>query len=281
VTQPQAQAQPASKPTNEVEVSIRGLWKKFGEVPVLCGIDLSINRGEMVAIVGSSGCGKTVLLKTITTHFTPDAGEVWIADHESPGSPLREVFSISQDELDRIRAHWAVVFQRNALLTGTVLYNLALWPREIRRWSEEEILPRARRALSDVGLDPDVLLTQDRDVLSGGMAKRVAIARALIMDPALILYDEPSTGLDPELAAQIHDLIAATQASMPSIGIPRTSVVVTHDVELLERLRPRVVMLRAGKVWFDGTFETFIANTDPHIVPYVRQMSSLHSRSDA
>lgn len=262
-----------------LEVQAQDLHKAFDGRPVLTGVNLSITRGELVALVGGSGCGKTVLLKHLTGHFQPDRGRVLVADHESPGSPLRDLSTLSEETMDRIRVHWAVVFQRNALLTGTVLHNLSLWPREIKSLPDETILPMARRALEAVGLDPDENLGRQREALSGGMAKRVAIARALVMDPVLIFYDEPTAGLDPESAEQIHELIAATHRAMPGLGIPRTSLVVTHDTELLRRLRPRIVMLHDGKVFFDGTFEEFVASGDPHIRPYVLQMPHLHQRA--
>lgn len=267
--------------TRDLEILVEGLHKAFDGRPVLKDLSLTIARGEMVAIVGGSGCGKTVLLKHITGHFKPDTGRVLVADHVSPGSPLRELNTLTEEELDRIRLHWAVVFQRNALLTGTVFHNLALWPREIKRMSDEEIRPLAERALVDVGLDPGEVMEQDRDSLSGGMAKRVAIARALVMDPVLIFYDEPTAGLDPEMCAQIHGLIGQTHAARPSLGVARTSVIITHDTELLRRLGPRVIMLHDGKVHFDGPFEEFAVSDDPHIRPYVEQMATLHRRERA
>ncbi|MFZ4430953.1 MAG: ABC transporter ATP-binding protein [Phycisphaerales bacterium] len=266
-------------PPEDREVVVEDVHKAFGDVKVLRGVDLTVRRGEIVAIVGGSGCGKTVLLKTITAHFVPDRGRVLLADHESSDRPLLDIFSLDRETMDRIRAHWAVVFQRNALLTGSVLYNLTIWPREILGKSEEEMLPAVRDALQAVGLDPDVQMHRDRDVLSGGMAKRVAIARALVMDPALVLYDEPSSGLDPDMASQVHELILATHARRPAVGDLRTSVIVTHDTELLRRVRPRVIMLREGKVSFDGDFEHFLSSDDPAIEPYLRQMAMLHGRS--
>ncbi|GJQ29907.1 MAG: hypothetical protein HBSAPP03_17910 [Phycisphaerae bacterium] len=264
-----------------VEVEIRGLHKAFDGRPVLRGVDLTIRRGEMVAVVGASGCGKTVLLKHITGHLTPDAGTVRVADHERPGSPLRDLSTLTPEAMDEIRRHWAVVFQRNALLSGTVLHNLAFWPREIKRMSDEHIRPLARRALEQVGLDPDAVLGRDREALSGGMAKRVAIARALVMDPVLIMYDEPTAGLDPEMCGQIHALIAQTHESRPGLGVARTSIIITHDTELLRALRPRVVMLHAGLVHFDGSFEAFLGSDDAHIIPYLRQMPVLQDRDRA
>jgi phospholipid/cholesterol/gamma-HCH transport system ATP-binding protein len=270
------------------EVLIEDLCKRFDHKPVLEGINLRIARGELVAIVGGSGCGKTVLLKHITGHFKPDRGRALVADHEAEpdgdgNAPLVNVAELDEMALDRLRRNWAVVFQRNALLTGTVFQNLALLPREAKHLTDEEILPMARRALVDVGLDPDVVMFRDREELSGGMAKRVAIARALVMDPVLVMYDEPTAGLDPEMCAQIHGLIEATHRSQPALaatrrGVVRTSIVVTHDTGLLQRLQPRVVMLHAGGVLFDGPFEAFMASRSPHIVPYLAQMPNLQAR---
>jgi phospholipid/cholesterol/gamma-HCH transport system ATP-binding protein len=268
------------------EVVVEGLHKSFDGKPVLKGVDLVIPRGELMAIVGGSGCGKTVLLKLITAHYPPDAGRVLVADHSvdpaaDGAAPLREVDSSDGDQLDRIRLHWALVFQRNALVTGSVRENLSVLPREVKGMSDAEILPLARKALVDVGLDPDLVMDRDREELSGGMAKRVAVARALVMDPVLVLYDEPTAGLDPEMAAQIHGLIGATHRMQPAFaatraGAVRTSVVVTHDTELLRRLRPRIVMLHKGLVHFDGTFEQFTQSGDEHVRPYLEQMPGIN-----
>lgn len=270
------------------EVITEDLHKGFGGKPVLSGVNLAIHRGELVAIVGGSGCGKTVLLKLIAGHFAPDRGRVLLANHELPpdeagNAPMQDIALLSETELDRIREHWAVVFQRNALLTGTVFHNLAMMSREMKHLTDDQIMPKARKALVDVGLDPDLVLFRDREQLSGGMAKRVAIARALVMDPVLILYDEPTSGLDPEMCFQIHDLIRETHEAQPALaavrrGVVRTSVVVTHDTELLRRLSPRVVMLHSGGVRFDGPYAAFAASTDPHIRPYLGQMSALQER---
>ena len=270
------------------EVLIEDLHKGFDGKPVLTGVNLRIDRGELVAIVGGSGCGKTVLLKHITGHLHADRGRVLVANHAvEPGPdgqpPLLDVGHAGEDQLDQVREHWAVVFQRNALLTGDVFQNLAMLPRETRDMTDAQILPLARKALQDVGLDPELVLHRDRDMLSGGMAKRVAVARALVMDPVLVLYDEPTSGLDPEMCVQIHDLIRDTHHAQPQLavsrpGVQRTSVVVTHDTELLRRLEPRVIMLHAGKVLFDGAFDAFLRSRDAHVLPYLSQMHALNSR---
>ncbi|MBX3382606.1 MAG: ATP-binding cassette domain-containing protein [Phycisphaeraceae bacterium] len=270
--------QPTPTPaTPPIEIAVRGLWKSFGSRAVLRNITLTVRRHELVAVVGPSGCGKTVLLKHITGHLRPDRGHIFAADHETPGSPLREIGAFSDEQLERFRVHSAVVFQRNALLTGTVFDNLALSLREVRRMPDDEILPLAREALSAVGLDPDEVLTRRRDDLSGGMAKRVAIARALVMDPALIIYDEPTAGLDPHYAAQIHELIRSTHDRPSRAGLARTTLIVTHDTELLRRLEPRVIMLHEGAVLFDGPFPGFRDSSEEAIRPYFAQMPVLHA----
>lgn len=272
---------PTAAPQAPVEIRVEQLHKSFKAHHVLRGVDLTIRRGEMVAIVGGSGSGKSVLLGHLFGHHKPDAGHVLVADHESPGCPLVDLTTMTDDGLDRIRIHWAVVFQHNALFSGTVYDNIAMWLREIKRMTSDQILPIARRVVQQVGLDPDEVLNRHRDDLSGGMAKRVAVARALAMDPVLMFYDEPTTGLDPLYAATIQNLIEQTH-SHPDDGAvsggARTTVIVTHDKDLLRRLRPRVVMLYEGRVFFDGSFSEFEASASPIIRPYFDLMPVLQQR---
>jgi phospholipid/cholesterol/gamma-HCH transport system ATP-binding protein len=170
-----------------------------------------------------------------------------------------------------------VVFQRNALFSGSVYDNIALWLDEVRHLGASDILPIARRALHDVGLESDDdFLAQDHSSLSGGMAKRLAVARALSMDPVVIFYDEPTTGLDPSSAAQIQDLIHTTHYHHERAD--RTTVMITHDKDLLSRLRPRTVMIHDGQVFFDGPFEDFVESDSPIIRPYFDLMPVLHQR---
>lgn len=266
-----------SQDAQPVAIRVEGLWKSFGEQAVLQGVDLTVRQGELVAIVGGSGCGKTVLLHCIIAHLRPDRGRVLMADFDHATAPLRDVHEIDEDALDALRVHWAVVFQRNALFSGTVFENISLWPKEIKGQTDEEIRPRAEAAVRAVGLDPAVVLDRARDDLSGGMAKRVAVARALVMDPAILFFDEPTAGLDPEHSALLHGLIASTHDSRTSSGMRRTTLVITHDTALLRRIRPRIVMLHHGVVSFDGPYEEFERSQSPVIRPYFEMMPVLNS----
>ena len=261
-----------------IEVSVRDVHKSFDDDVVLCGVELDVLRGEIVAIVGGSGCGKTVLLEIMTGQLSPDRGQVLIAEHERGGAPLVDLTHLDEDGMQMVRRRWAIVFQRNALFSGTVYDNIGLWLREVHGLDEPLILERARAALTAVGLDPDEILDEDRDELSGGMAKRVAVARAIALDPSLIFYDEPTTGLDPTQLARIHDLIFDIHDQPHSSGAPRTTVVITHDRDLLRRLRPRIVMLHEGRVFFDGSYRAFAKSDSPIIGPYFERMPVLQHR---
>jgi phospholipid/cholesterol/gamma-HCH transport system ATP-binding protein len=261
-----------------LEIRAEDLHKSFNQKHVLNGISLDIRRGEMIAVVGESGGGKTVLLKHFMGRLQPDAGRVFVADHESPGTPLRDLSTLDDGQMDRLRRHWAVVFQKNALYTGTVYDNIALGLEEIKGYDVAEIARRVREAVAAVGLDPDHVPQLAREELSGGMAKRVALARAMALDPALIFYDEPTTGLDPEHAGQIQQLIRTVHQRKPDPQTDRTTVIVTHDAALLFHLQPRVVMLHGGKVFFDGSTEQFSRSDSPVIRPYLELMPILHGR---
>jgi phospholipid/cholesterol/gamma-HCH transport system ATP-binding protein len=265
--------------TAAVEIRIQGLHKAFDGHRVLRGVDLEIGRGELVAVVGASGCGKTVLLNHILRQLEPDAGRVLVADPARPGAPLVDLATVTSQALDRIHARWGVVFQRNALFSGTVFDNIALWLREVGNLEDPAIVPIARSVLSAVDLRQDAgFLATDAASLSGGMAKRLAVARALSMDPLVMFYDEPTTGLDPTSAAEIQDLVFATHFEREPDAPVRTTVIITHDKDLLGRLRPRTVMLHEGRVFFDGPFDAFEASRSPIVRPYFDLMPVLHQR---
>ncbi|MBY0311473.1 MAG: ATP-binding cassette domain-containing protein [Phycisphaerales bacterium] len=285
-----------------IEIRAEQLGKSFGDHVVLSEIDLTIHSGEIVCIVGASGSGKTVLLDTLVGLIAPDSGRVLAADHNADSDadgqpPLRDLTTITERELDLVRLHWAVVFQRNALFSGTVRENLALWLREHTKLDQAEIDRRARASLEAVALDVADVLDKDRDELSGGMAKRVAIARAIACDPLVMFYDEPTTGLDPMVGSAMHDLIWRTHVAPPpaqgegfafrDLGFvrprrtpsaKRTTIIVTHDRDLLRRLRPRVIMLHESRVCYDGPYARFGEPDCPPAQAYLQFMPVLHER---
>jgi phospholipid/cholesterol/gamma-HCH transport system ATP-binding protein len=264
-----------------VEIRVEGLHKAFDGNRVLRGVDLEVRAGEIVAIVGGSGCGKTVLLNHILAQLTPDRGRVLVADHSRTPPELRDIADLDDLALLEVHAYWGVVFQRNALFSGTVLDNIGLWLKDIKNLEDAAVVAVARRVLKAVKLpSDDGFLDTPTESLSGGMAKRLAVARALAMEPAVMFYDEPTTGLDPTSASQIQDLILATHASADAAGT-RTTLIITHDKDLLGRLEPRVVMLHEGRVAFDGPFARFKAEANPIIRPYFELMPVLHQRAVA
>ncbi len=264
----------------DLEIRVVGLHKAFGDNEVLRGVDLEVARGEVVAIVGGSGCGKTVLLNVVLGLLDADAGHILIADHDLPGAPLIDLDELSGRGLDGVHSHWGVVFQRNALFSSSVFENIALWLREVQGLETDQIRPIARAVLDSVALPTDdVFLRTSVASLSGGMAKRLAVARALAMDPVVIFYDEPTSGLDPTSASHIQDLIYAAHSDSRPGQPARTTVIVTHDKDLLSRLAPRIVMLHEGRVLFDGPFVKFEASESPVIRPYFELMPTLHQRT--
>lgn len=263
----------------QAEIEIEELHKSFGNNEVLRGINLKFFRGEITAIVGGSGCGKTVLLNTILGQYSPDSGIIRVLDRTGDEPVLKNLSDFGELEIDDIHRHWGVVFQRNALFSGSVFFNIALWLQEIKGMDEEAIRPIAVQALKEVGLPGtrEFLDTSSND-LSGGMAKRLAIARAIAMDPYVMFYDEPTTGLDPTSSANIHNLIFKIHNAGSIHGNGKTSIIITHDKDLLTRLRPRTVMLHEGKVYFDGPFEDFEASESDVIRPYFDLMPVLQGR---
>jgi phospholipid/cholesterol/gamma-HCH transport system ATP-binding protein len=256
----------------QIEIDVENLTKTFGDRTVLDGVNLRVSSGEMVVVVGRSGSGKTTLLRQMTGLSTPDVGRVSIADHETAGSPLVDLASLDMSGKERLERHWAVVFQQNALHNGTVYDDIALPLRLVQNLDEAKIRDRISRVLDVVGLDKDRDESMNVVQLSGGMAKRVAIAAALALDPILIFYDEPTTGLDPGLCIQLQDLIQNVHRRLTESGVNRTTVIISHDKQLLERLAPRVVMLEAGKIIFDGPYANFAASDSPVIQPYLERM---------
>ncbi len=220
-------------------IKIVGVEKSFGDNKVLRGTDLSITRGETIVIIGRSGCGKSVLLKHMIGLLQPDRGSVFVDG--------TEVTALRHRGLFELRQKFGMLFQGAALFDSlTVWENVGLGLIEHTDLSREEIRNRASEKLALVGLK-GVEEVKPAE-LSGGMKKRVGLARAIAMDPEIILYDEPTTGLDPIMADVINELICSLKRTL-SI----TSVVVTHDMTSAYRIGDRIAMLYEGKIIYDGT----------------------------
>ena len=211
-------------------VELRNVNVAFGRAAVLREINLKIPRGQTVAIIGESGCGKTVMLKTMIALVRPNTGEVYFDG--------RNLAQLSEQELTKERTRMGYLFQSAALFDSmTVGQNVAFPVREHRLISDVEIQELVVARLAEVGLPENVVHKKPVE-LSGGMRKRVGLARALALEPELIFYDEPTTGLDPIMSDVINELILRTR-SQRSV----TSVVVTHDMHTVSKVADRVVML--------------------------------------
>jgi phospholipid/cholesterol/gamma-HCH transport system ATP-binding protein len=236
-------------------IELKQICKRFGRQVVLNKLDLSIEPGKCLVIIGASGSGKSVLLKHIVGLLKPDSGEVWFSGERIDNLPERR--------LDVIRERFGYLFQMGALFDSmSVSENVAFPLVEHSEKSTEEIEHVVLEKLSMVGL-PDVGPKMPGE-LSGGQRKRVALARAIALDPEVILYDEPTTGLDPIRADTINELIVKLQK-----GMAVTSIVVTHDMHSVFRVADRVVMLHEGKLTFDGTPEEIRKSDDPYVHNFV------------
>ncbi|TET80123.1 MAG: ABC transporter ATP-binding protein [Candidatus Cloacimonadota bacterium] len=234
-------------------IRIKGLWKSFGDNKVLKGVNLDIETGETIVVIGQSGCGKSVLMKTIVGLLIPDDGEIEIENVS--------LKNISRKKLLEIRKKIGMVFQSSALFDSfSVWENVGLGLIEHSKMSQDEIMRIAREKLKLVGLsDVEDMYPAE---LSGGMKKRVGIARAIAMNPQFVLYDEPTTGLDPIIADRINNLIIELQKELNI-----TTVAVTHDIISAYKIADRIAMLYDGEIIFDGTPKE-VQNTDN---PYVQQ----------
>lgn len=244
----------SSSMTGSVMVEYRNIHKSF-DAPVLAGVELEVKRGETFSIIGPSGTGKSVLLKTTIGLIVPDQGDVRV-DGES-------VVHGGRATLERIRRKVGYVFQNAALFDSmTVFENVAegLSEDELARIRRRELLDRVADALEHVNLDPAAVLGKLPAELSGGMRKRVGLARAIIGRPEILLYDEPVTGLDPVNSAVVHGMISrlATELNV-------TSLVVTHDIEGALAISDRLALLEGGRIRFVGTPADF-RNTDHQLV---------------
>ena len=240
-------------------IRIRGLSKKLGRKQVLDGLDLDIPTGLTIVIMGRSGTGKSVLLKHIIGLMKPDAGTIEVDGELMTG--------VSEHDLNEVRIRFGMLFQGAALFDSlTVGENIALPLREHTRLSEADIKARVAERLAWVGLSG--VQEMKPASLSGGMRKRVGLARAIAMDPAYILYDEPTTGLDPIMSDVINKLIRSLQHR---IGV--TSIVVTHDLHSAWHVGDRLALLHEGKVVFTGTPSEAKETSDERVRQFIEGRS--------
>ncbi len=232
-------------------IALRGVHKRFRANRVLRGVDLSIREGETFTILGGSGSGKSVILKHIVGLLHPDAGRVVVFG--------RDVGHLSERRLIPVRTAVSLIFQSAALFDSLSVYENVAYPlREHRRWSEDRIAERVAECLSAVGLQ-GVEAAMPAE-LSGGMRKRVGVARGIALEPRVILYDEPTTGLDPANQRRIGELVRTLQQRLHV-----TSVVVTHELELCFEVSQRVALLKEGRIVAEDSAEQMRASQHPDV----------------
>ncbi len=242
----------SSSGNDVVTISINNLHKAFGKNEVLKGFTLDVKKGESVAVIGKSGSGKSVLIKCIIGLIKFEQGSINVLG--------KDVSKLSSKELDLLRVKVAFLFQSNALYDSmTVRENLEFPLR--RHWvetSKEEVNNLVMEALTNVGLAHTVDMMPSE--LSGGMRKRIALARTLILKPEIILYDEPTTGLDPITAREISNLMVDIQKKYQT-----SSIIISHDLSCVKITANKVVMLIEGKNYAEGTYEMLSQSTDEKV----------------
>jgi phospholipid/cholesterol/gamma-HCH transport system ATP-binding protein len=253
-----------TNPSDNPQIEFRSVSKSFADQNVLRDISLHVRTGETLALVGESGCGKSVTMKLMMALLDPSAGEVRWA-----GRPVRDR---SEQELIRERLRYGYLFQGAALFDSMNVYeNVAFGLKQNTNLSEDRIRDIVHERLKEVGLPHSVCLKKPAE-LSGGMKKRVGLARALALTPDIVFYDEPTTGLDPIMSDVINELILQTNRQRPV-----TSVVVTHDMRTVEKVADRVIMfyplsrLESGEsqIVFTGTAAEAFASTNPRVSQFI------------
>jgi phospholipid/cholesterol/gamma-HCH transport system ATP-binding protein len=249
---------PQTEAARETVVEFKDVWKRYSNKEILAGVNLKILRGEVLCVLGPSGTGKSVTLRHINGLTQPDEGEVLVFGES--------VVGLSEEQLAPIRRRMTMLFQGGALFDSmNVEQNIAFPITEHTDKPPEEVARLVAEKLQMVGL-PGTQLKMPSE-LSGGMRKRVALARSIALEPEIILYDEPTTGLDPVTSEKIGLLIKDL-----NIRLKTTSVVVTHDVVMARTVADRVAFLHQGRFQFIGTFSAAARSTQPILQDYFRAM---------
>ncbi len=236
-------------------IEIVGLEKSFNGQKVLRGVNLSIADREVIAIIGESGGGKTVLLRHLIGLIKPDKGSILVEG--------ADIFKMNKAELDKVREKFGIVFQGSALFDSMTVFENVVFPlREKTDYNEKEILDRGKSALEDVGLKG--IDEKYPSEISGGMKRRVALARALIIGPTTIFFDEPTTGLDPIILTSIHRLIVNTHKKYGFTG-----VIISHEIPEIFDVADRVAMLFGGRIIATGTPDEIKRNQEPAVRQFV------------
>ena len=236
-------------------ICIQNISKSFSDRLILDNISFTINKGEKIAIIGESGIGKSVLLKCIIGLLAPDDGNILIDN--------QDINLITFKKLQKVRSKFGMVFQFGALFDSmTVSENIGLALQKLTNCDTLEINDRISRSLREVNMEG----TEEKipSELSGGMKKRVGIARAIALNPEYMLYDEPTTGLDPIMTDSINRLINNFHGKGAT-----TSVVVTHEMRTVRDVSDRVIMLYNGKIQFDGSTVDFLSSSDPRVMAFL------------
>jgi phospholipid/cholesterol/gamma-HCH transport system ATP-binding protein len=241
---------------NQSPVAIARLRKSFGQQKVLNGIDLTVTGGEILAVLGRSGTGKSVLLKLLIGLQKPDDGSILILG--------QEITHLEMDPLNEIRKKMGFLFQDAALYDSLTIEENVAFP--LSRHTElagTELRDRVKELLSSVGLDRD--LDKMPSEISGGMRKRVGLARAIALNPEILLLDEPTAGLDPITATEIGTLISKLKTDRKI-----TAIVVTHDIHSARSMADRLVMLEQGNILIDGTFDELRKSRDQFVTQFLK-----------
>ena len=247
---------------NQALIELKNTVKRFGANNVLNGVNLSIYQGQITSIIGQSGVGKSVLLKHIIGLLQPDSGEVLFN-----GKPLA---GMKKNERKILKRKFSYVFQDTALFDFlTVFENISLPLVEKTDSTDEEISDRVQNKLHQ--LDLHEIENQYPSQLSGGMKKRVALARALVTDPEIVLFDEPTTGLDPIRKTAVHSMISDYQKRFGFTG-----VIVSHEIPDVFFISQRVAMIDAGRIRFEGTPQEIQRATDPVVRNFIKALESPH-----